>query len=601
MRWGTPTERARTGPTALLAVLAAAAVVAAGCGAGTGQHPAPPRATSSAGPVTTVAGLGPDVVVGSQGVVLEEGDGAILCNGGVAESAPPQCDGPVIAGWDWDAAADAGIEIREQSGVRWADSAWLVGTLDGDTFTQTERPEPEAPESVVGRSEPMPPADCEDPWRGADEPTSGEGAEIEGMDEAMRLAADSDGFIGNQIDGNGSRFSVGLQSRVGEAGAEALLEQIREVYSGPVCLELREGPSAAELDELALSLAGDDTPWTTEIQAVDGELRAYAEVVDPLTKDLLIERVDGLVAPENLRLHGAYYVLGEASEDEASEDETRTDEPGDAAAEPRGSEGDGPTDPAIPFDIAPDAELVAHATVLDDGTGPELCLGMVLTSLPPQCGGASVIGWDWASVEHEERAGVRWGGYRLVGTYDRATFTLTEPPDDGSGGPDRAPSEEQTPWQEVYPALCTDPYRGGDEATAPLHPTDAVSEAILGLPGYVGHYVSDGTTDLNVVVQEGTDVEVAHTRVREVWAGFLCIEARDVPTDADQMAAQDAVVALGMADLGLLSVGGSLGVLSVHVALADEATVAAIHEAAAPWFTPEQIEITSALVPTTGD
>jgi hypothetical protein len=35
--------------------------------------------------------------------VLQEGDGPPeLCLGGVAESFPPQCGGPEIAGWDWE-------------------------------------------------------------------------------------------------------------------------------------------------------------------------------------------------------------------------------------------------------------------------------------------------------------------------------------------------------------------------------------------------------------------------------------------------------------------------------------------------------------------
>jgi hypothetical protein len=59
-------------------------------------------------------------------------------------------------------------------------------------------------------------------------------------------------------------------------------------------------------------------------------------------------------------------------------------------------------------------------TVLDDGGGPEACLGGVMTSLPPQCGGTPLVGWDWADHEgeHETQAGVRWGGLLLTGPYD---------------------------------------------------------------------------------------------------------------------------------------------------------------------------------------
>jgi hypothetical protein len=60
----------------------------------------------------------------------------------------------------------------------------------------------------------------------------------------------------------------------------------------------------------------------------------------------------------------------------------------------------------------------ASATVLDDGRrGPMLCLGMILTSLPPQCGDVPIANWDWNAVEGEHsQAGTTWGDYHVVGT-----------------------------------------------------------------------------------------------------------------------------------------------------------------------------------------
>jgi len=55
--------------------------------------------------------------------------------------------------------------------------------------------------------------------------------------------------------------------------------------------------------------------------------------------------------------------------------------------------------------------LVGVGTVLDDGDGPELRLGGVAESLPPQCGGTKVLGWDWADIEDQESlAGTTWTG-----------------------------------------------------------------------------------------------------------------------------------------------------------------------------------------------
>jgi hypothetical protein len=46
----------------------------------------------------------------------------------VAESYPPQCSGPEIAGWDWDA-----VEAASAQGTTWGVYA-VEGTWDGKTF-----------------------------------------------------------------------------------------------------------------------------------------------------------------------------------------------------------------------------------------------------------------------------------------------------------------------------------------------------------------------------------------------------------------------------------------------------------------------------------
>ncbi|MFC8796856.1 hypothetical protein ACFT2C_03925 [Promicromonospora sp. NPDC057138] len=91
-----------------------------------------PPTPSASGQVSAVA------------TVLQEGDGPpVLCLGGVAESFPPQCGGPEIAGWDWDA-----VEADSAQGTTWGEYA-VEGTWDGETFhltkaaaAPTERPAP---------------------------------------------------------------------------------------------------------------------------------------------------------------------------------------------------------------------------------------------------------------------------------------------------------------------------------------------------------------------------------------------------------------------------------------------------------------------------
>jgi hypothetical protein len=114
----------------------------------------------------------------------------------------------------------------------------------------------------------------------------------------------------------------------------------------------------------------------------------------------------------------------------------------------------------------------AVATVLQDGDGPpELCLGGVAESLPPQCGGPEIAGWDWGTVEADAAQGTTWGEYVVEGTWDGETFHLTKAaaapdewpahPDDprldpdnaGAIGPDTPESETQELQNEVFDDL----------------------------------------------------------------------------------------------------------------------------------------------------
>jgi hypothetical protein len=57
-----------------------------------------------------------------------------------------------------------------------------------------------------------------------------------------------------------------------------------------------------------------------------------------------------------------------------------------------------------------------HTTVIDSGNGPELCTGIVLDSLPPQCSGPVAAGLDMDGWS-EEASGVRWGERSVVVTW----------------------------------------------------------------------------------------------------------------------------------------------------------------------------------------
>ena len=64
------------------------------------------------------------------------------------------------------------------------------------------------------------------------------------------------------------------------------------------------------------------------------------------------------------------------------------------ARDPGSSSGDNPMPDSVPA-----ADGTVHTrgavTVMDTGR-PELCLGPIAESWPPQCGGPRIRGWDWA-------------------------------------------------------------------------------------------------------------------------------------------------------------------------------------------------------------
>ncbi len=65
------------------------------------------------------------------------GDGPILCTGPVRESAPPQCEGPVISNWDWDKVWG----VAGEAGAQFGDYCFK-GKDVGDTFELTTLPRP---------------------------------------------------------------------------------------------------------------------------------------------------------------------------------------------------------------------------------------------------------------------------------------------------------------------------------------------------------------------------------------------------------------------------------------------------------------------------
>ncbi len=183
-------------------------------------------------------------------------------------------------------------------------------------------------------------------------------------------------------------------------------------------------------------------------------------------------------------------------------------------------------DPEPPV-AAPDRRLVARATVLDDGSGPELCLGPVMESYPPQCGGLPIDGWTWPDHGTERHNGVTWGSFAVVGTYDGGRFATEEVIDDK-----KAAASFPRESEPNFNSPCPEPsggWRAPDPDRSTVEDQEKVFAVAQRLPGYAGAWLDDRgrrsqdplTTVVNVQVTG--DVDAAEAKLREVWGGPLCV------------------------------------------------------------------------------
>lgn len=179
-------------------------------------------------------------------------------------------------------------------------------------------------------------------------------------------------------------------------------------------------------------------------------------------------------------------------------------------------------------------------TVLEGGGhGPQMC-NMVLESDPPQCGGPDVVGWDWSKVEHESRGGVKWGEYRVVGTWDGARLTLTEAP----GAPvKRDPANEDT-----LASPCPEPeggWRPVDPAKATQQTLDDAMARARTVKEFAGVWLDQSYMDASKLSPEEAeeqgndpkrlvlnlkftgDLAGREAWIRQVWGGALCVSGAE--------------------------------------------------------------------------
>jgi hypothetical protein len=183
-------------------------------------------------------------------------------------------------------------------------------------------------------------------------------------------------------------------------------------------------------------------------------------------------------------------------------------------------------------------------------------------SLPPQCGGPDIKGWNWDAVADKESVnGTTWADVTVVGTFDGSTFTLTEPP----SAIGKRPVEETPDFSPACSEPEGDPTADRNTFHEPEH------------PDLVAVWVSTHQKTFNVLVRPGA-AEAVRNEIRTYFAGLLCIVERDLPSQATLRALQDRIVEesknspLGGV-FGAYS-DGRRGVVVVQCALADDVSKA---------------------------
>lgn len=268
----------------------------------------------------------------------------------------------------------------------------------------------------------------------------------------------------------------------------------------------------------------------------------------------------------------------------STEEEMKAIDPaGESAGEAAADEAPAEEDTGAPSPVSDGTVRTTDlVTVIDDGAGPQMCLGAVAKSLPPQCSGIPVEGFEFGDTGVEEAAGVRWGLYSVTGTFDGETFSATEavPAALYDPGPTEDLGDAETPGPACESPETTDPALASQEAL------DATLAAASALPGYATSWISGDT--FNVAVTE--DADGAETKLRETWGGQLCV------TEAEHTEAELNTISQELqAELPTLLTSGSSAVDSIDAWIVfDDGS---IQEWADETYGDGLVTITSALEP----
>ncbi len=217
------------------------------------------------------------------------------------------------------------------------------------------------------------------------------------------------------------------------------------------------------------------------------------------------------------------------------------------------------------------------------GSEPELCLGAVSLSLPPQCSGPPIEGWDWEAVSGEESAvGVTSGSYKVTGFYDGERFTLVkagpppDPPDDANPIQSGCP-EPEGGWEVPRPDLISESHRQRAIRVARREPD--FSGAWVDYIGEASEFTPDENIILNLAFT--ADVDSHEVEIRELYGGPLCVTRYEHTLDRLRHIQNELTGPVGQ-DLGLEVLGAGVpedrNVVELEVIVIDAATQHEIDE-----------------------
>lgn len=272
-----------------------------------GSVPAPPGTQDGAG--ATAAGpvlVEPGELLVAHGLLMQSAaDRPVeICVGGVNDSLPPQCGGPVLLGdFSWD---EVGPERVGE--VTWTqDPWWAVGTFDPDGGEQgsltLDRPVSGAPPQ--GYAVPAPedldfPQLCADPFVDGDRAAAGDLAAQEALTATL---ADLDGYVTSWVSDGSSLFNV-----VVTTDADDAFDRLREVWQGGLCVEQRDLPTQDQLLRAQEALATrfqELRLLSTGAGGVSGRLEVQVLVTDRATVDAVLEAVSPWLEAGDVDITGA--------------------------------------------------------------------------------------------------------------------------------------------------------------------------------------------------------------------------------------------------------------------------------------------------------